>query len=324
MKTEFNLIRPACDFAGVISTDASVHILGGRMETANKKLIVSQPVDGLPDMTVAAVDLDFVLRKMPDVESVKVNKTFATLNPSTGSSTRIKLMPDGKPYKKPDIETTDIVDIAGLLNGIDEVLPFSVGDPTRPWSEGARFDGTKITATNSTMLIQANMAESCGLDGITISREALQYIAQRGDALKAWGVSERGILLEYHDGGWALVARMSMEMPDNAVTMINGINDWSDMQEVDDEYRAALEFTSDFAEKAVEIHADKIFGARYSSEHDEPATTNLGDVDKAVFDPKNLVLVARVANEIGFDRYPNPVPFTTPGGSKGLIAGLIE
>lgn len=324
MKTEFNLIRPACDFAGVISTDASIHILGGRMEAANKQLIVSMPVSGFPDMTVTAVDLDFVLRKMPDVESVSVGKTFATLKPSTGAATRIKLMPNGSPYKKPDIKTTVINDIAGLLKGIDEVMPFASGDPTRPWSEGARFDGTLITATNSTMLISHPLAEHCGLDGVTVSRDALSYIAARGDALKAWGASERGILLEFHDGGWALVARMSMEMPDNATTMIQGINDWSDMQEIDETYRAALTFTADFAEKAVEIHAEKIFGARYTSEHDEPAETNLGDVDKAVFDPKNLLVVARVANEIGFNRFPSPVPFTTAGGSRGLIAGLIE
>lgn len=324
MKKEFSLIRPACDFAGVISTDASVHILNGRMEAANKQLIVSQPVKDLPDMTVTAVDLDFVLRKMPDVVSVNVGSTFASLKPSTGSATRIKLMPNGSPYKKPAIETKLISDIAGLLKGIDEVLPFAVGDATRPWSEGARFDGTTITATNSTMLISHQLAEHSGLEGVTVSREALNYIAQRGDALKAWGASDRGILLEFHDDGWALVARMSMEMPDNAVTMIRGINDWSDMHVVDDDYRAALTFTSDFAEKAVEIHADKIFGARYTSEHDEPAETNLGDIDKAVFDPKNLLIVARVANEIGFNRFPNPVPFTTAGGSRGLIAGLIE
>lgn len=318
MKESFALVRPACDFAGVLSDEASVGVVNGRLEAFNKQLMASQPCD-LPDFAVPVVDFDFALRK---VEDPKVSVTDANVILKGGGTTRVRRLPNRNPLKKPDIETNEIADVEDLLAVIDEVYPFTVGDPARPWSEGARFDDTTVTATNSVMLCQAELTSSSGFEGVTLSRAALSYIRQRREDLKAWGVSERGILLEFEDGGWALAGRMSMEMPDAAVALVQtAINDWSGLQVVTDDYRGAFLRAADWASEIISIYPDRLLTGRQSSEHDEPAVTELSSDDPAVFEAKSLTTVMAVASEIGFDRFPRPVPFKTERGSQGLIAG---
>jgi len=304
--------------AGVLSDEASVGVVNGRMEAFNKQLMVSVPCD-LPDYSVAVVDLDFALRKVTD-PTVKV--TDANLILKGGGTTRVKRLVNRDPLKKPDIETAPIENLDDLMGAVDDVFAFTEGDPARPWSEGARFDGNTVTATNSVMLCQAKLASSSGLDGVTVSRAALAYMRQRREDLKAWGVSERGIMIEFSDGSWAVAGRMAMEMPDAAVSLVQtAINDWEGMRDVDGEYRGAFLRAADWASELIKIYPDRLLTGRHSSEHDEPAETELGDAEEAVFAAKSLVTVMAVAATVGFDRYPRPVPFTTVRGSQGLIAG---
>ena len=321
MKEAFANVRPACDFQGVLSDEAAVAVVNGRMEAMNRFLTVSQPC-GLPDFAVAAGDLDFALRK---VEDPSVNVTDSNIILKGGGTTRVRLLPTRKPFTKPDVETHPIKDLADLMGAIDDVYPFTEGDPARPWSEGARFDDTTVTATNSVVLCQAVLESACGFDGVTVSRSALTYIRLRRAHLKAWGISERGLLLEFDDGGWAFASRMTMEMPDAAVGLVNMINDWSGLAQVEPAYRNAVLAAAEWADSTDDtttVFADRVQAGRLSSEHDEPAETNLTDPDvPAVFAAKALVAVMSGADQIAFDRFPNPVPFKTKRGSRGMLAG---
>jgi len=321
MKEAFTNVRPACDFQGVLSDEASVVVVNGRMEAYNKFLSVSQPCD-LPDFAVPATDFDFALRKVED-PTVKV--TDANVILKGGGTTRVRRLPERAPLLKPDIDTQPIADLADLMAAIDDVFPFTEGDPARPWSEGARFDDTTVTATNSIVLCQATLASASGLTGVTISRPALGYMRLRRADLKAWGVSERGILLEFEDGAWAFAARMTMEMPDSAVGLVQTVNDWTGLVPIKNEYRNAFLSAAEWADgtdDTATVFTDHVQAGRLSSEHDEPAETELGDPDvPAVFSAKSLVAVMSVADQIAFDRFPQPVPFKTKRGSTGLLAG---
>lgn len=322
MKEAFAIVRPACDFAGVLADSAMLNIVDGRMEAFNSVLQVSHPTD-LKNMTLPAIDFDFSLRKVTELKSHKLTDTYLTLKGANGSTTRIKRMPNAGALKKPDIKTKKIKDVPDLLAVLSDVFAFTVGDQARPWSEGARFDLKQVTATNSVVLCQAELKNASPFEGLTIPRAGLAYIVQRGEALSRWGWNDGSIMLEFEDGGWALVSRMSMEMPDAAVGLLSSINDWTGFREVDLAYRAAVDRAIEYADKAVEVRSDCIYGARYSLEHKAAAETNLGDLEgSATFDPKNLGVVIAAAAEIGFDRYPNPVPFVTKRGSRGVIAGL--
>tara|TARA_R110000787_G_scaffold285286_1_gene400584 strand:- start:782 stop:1756 length:975 start_codon:yes stop_codon:yes gene_type:complete len=321
MKEVFANVRPACDFQGVLSDEAAVAVVNGRMEAYNKFLTVSQPCV-LPEFAVAAADLDFALRK---VENPTVKVTDSNVILTGGGTTRVRLLPARKQLVKPDIQTTPIKNLADLLGAIDDVYPFTEGDPARPWSQGARFDDMTVTATNSIILCQAELASASGFDGVTISRPALTYIRLRRADLKAWGVSKNGILLEFEDGGWALASRMTMEMPAAAVTLVKKVNDWEGLRVVEQDYRHAVLSAAEWADGTLDttsIYSDRIQAGRLSSQHDAPAVTELADPDvPAVFAAKALVAVMSVADQIAFDRFPSPVPFTTKRGSRGLIAG---
>lgn len=319
MHEEFSLVRPACDFAGVLQDDAAVSVINGRMEARSAHLSVSQPVD-LPDFAVPAVDLDFALRKVPECE-VSVGKSFVVLK-AKGSSTRVKRLGTSRALTKPAIKTVPIPDIDDLVGALDDVWPFTVGDNAKPWSVGARIDDRTVTATNSMMLLRAELASSSGFDGVTLSRKAIEYIRLRRGALKAWGVDERSVLLEFDDGSWAHASRLNPEMPDNAVTLVDSINDWTGLMTVTEEYRSGYLSTMEYADGIVKIFPDHVFASRLSTEHKHMLKTDLGDQEgPAMFTAKDLATVINVADQIAFDRYPNPVPFKTKRGSLGLIAG---
>lgn len=315
MKDVFSLVKPACDSAGVLSDAASVGVIGGRMEAFNKHLTVSQPCT-LPEFNVPYVDFDFALRKYDD-PTLKVTEKSVMIN----GKTRIPRMPERKAQVRPDADMVEIGDRDDLLAVIDEVYPFTEGNPAHAWSEGARFDGTKVTATNSVMYIQAELASDVGLEGVTLSRTTLSYIRLRREALVRWGLCARGLLLEFDDGAWALAARMSMEMPDRAVGLISIINDWDNLHDVTSEQRDAFSVATTWADDKMAIHPDHIHAGRLSTEHSEPVETTLGDQVPAIFATGSLITVVSRADRIAFDRYPNPVPFVTKRGSRGLLAG---
>ena len=321
MREYFDLVRPACDFAGVLADSASVNVVNGRMEAFNGVLQISQPVEDIPDFSVAAVELDKALRFLVGDANVKVTKARVSLS----KSLHMPRMPDRGALQKPDIETHAVADVADLLGALSDAFAFTVGDKSKPWSEGARFDDETITATNGVMLIQSTLANATPFEGVTIPRAGLAYIMQRGEALSRWGVSDSSILLEFDDGAWALVQRMSMEMPDNAVGILSNINDWTDMRDIDDDFLMHATRTAQIADKEVQVHADHLYGSSFQLVHDPKIATDLGELEgPAVFDPKAFLTVVEAADAVGFDRYPNPVPFTTKRGSRGLIAGLSQ
>lgn len=314
MKDVYPKVQPACDPKGVLSAEASVGVINKRLEAYNRDLMVSVPCD-MPDFAVPAADFDFAMRKYED-PSIKITDKTVML----AGKTRLKRLADKIPLRRPDATTNKIGNVPDLLEVIDEVFPFTVGDPARPWSAGARFDGTTVTATNSVMLVQAELDADVGLEGVTLSRSVLSYIRLRREALTGWTISDRGLVLDFDDGSWAVAARMAMEMPDQAVNLLQVISSWDDLQGIDDAYRNAVLTTSEWTTDEISIHADKIAAGRWTTDHSEPAKSILSS-EQAVFSASDLATVITRAEHIGFDRYPNPVPFITKRGSKGLIAG---
>lgn len=317
MKEAYQKLRPACDFAGVLSDEASLGVVNGRFEAFNKNLMASIPVEGVDDFAVAAVDFDFAMRKHEELKSWKVTEKNVILD----GKTRVKRTPERLPIKRPDIECNPIPNLEDFLEGLDDVLPFTMGDKARAWSEGARFDGTLITATNSVVLLQAELAQDCGFEGVTISRAAIAYMAQRRKELAAWGMSERGLMMEFSDGSWALAAKMAMEMPDAAVTMVDNL-DYSDLPKLNALDAGRILHTIEWADDIVTLFPDKVYAGRYSTDHDEKLDDiDLGEAEKALFGAKALEAVVSKATHVGFNCFPQPVPFITKRGSKGLIAG---
>ena len=312
----FKYVRPACDFASVLSTEAAVSVVDGWMQAFSSSLIVSQPCD-LPDFAVPAVDFDFAMRKHEEPE-IKVTDKNVILD----GKTRVKRLVVGRQIAKPDIETVKIADVEDLVGAVTEVFAFTDPNPARPWAEGARFDGKKITATNSIMLCQAELKEHSGMEQVTISRAALSYIMLRGEQLVAWGISERGLLMEFEDGAWALASRLSMEMPESAALLVNSIADWDNMHKVTEDYRAAMLVAVDWAEDFVTIHPDKISSGKFTTSHEEFVESKV--FSPALFNAKELGVVISCAKEIGFDRFPSPAPFITLRGSRGLLAGRVQ
>lgn len=317
MKEAYSKVRPACDFAGVLGEDASVSIVNGRFEAFNKTLTASVPVSGVKDFCVAAVDFDFAMRKHDELKAWNVTDKMVTLD----GKTRVKRTPERPALKRPDIATKPIPNVEDFMGALDDVFPFTMGDKARAWSEGARFDGTKITATNSVVLLQAELVEHCGLSDVTISRAAIAYMSQRRAELEAWGMGERGLLMEFSDGSWAFAGRMAMEMPAAAVHMVDNL-DYSDLPELLDHDAANILRTIEWADDVVTIFPDKVYAGRYSTDHDEVLESiDLGESEKALFGAKALEAVVSRASHVGFNCFPQPVPFITRRGSKGLIAG---
>ena len=314
MKELYAKLRPACDFAGVLTDEASLASTGGRLEAYNKGLMVSLPFEG-PTFTVPVVDFDFSMRKHEDPQ-IKVTEKNVILD----GKTRVKRLADRTALKRPDIECNEIPNVEDFMNALDDVYPFTLGDKARAWSEGARFDGTLITATNSIVLLQAVLDADCGFEGVTLSRSAISYMRQRRAELQAWGLSDRGLMLEFSDGSWALAARMSMEMPDAAVTMVDNL-DYSDLPELPTHDAANILKTIEWSDDIVTLFPDKVYAGRYSTDHDEAVDIDLGEAEQAIFGAKALEAVVLKASHVGFNCFPQPVPFITTRGSKGLIAG---
>lgn len=320
----FHFVRPACDFAGVIAADAALTVSGGRMFARNSQLSVCQPVQ-IDDFAVASSDIDLILRHVGDC-SVVVKESQIIVKSKGQRETKVKRVPPAPIPDKPDIQTQPVENIDDLLSAINDVFPFTVGDPSKPWSKGARFEKNSLTATNAIMLCQAELVSAWGLEGCTLSRSALAYIRLRAADLKRIGVASGVVLMEFEDGGWARASTINPGMPDSAVTLINKAvpdSGWDDLKPVTEEYRSAFLAAFALTEDKLTIFPDHILGERIGVEDRCYISTELGDgVESAMFKAQDLTAVISVASKIGLHHYPNPTPFVTQRGSKGLIAGL--
>lgn len=325
LEVAFDNVRAACDLKAVMPEDANVTVEGGRMFARNAILVASQPVPGMPDFACSATALDYALRKLGPC-NISTTPKKVKLEPLAGGKEHfIPLGLATAEPKKPSAKTTPIKDVEALVKTIEDVYPFTVGDTSKPWSMGARFDEKTLTATNGVMLCRADLPEPVGFKGLSLPRATLAYIIKRRVALKAWGETSKGILLEFEDGGWAHALRLNAQMPDSAVGLPEKAIDpaaWKHMQKISLEYALKFQSTIDMTEDVLEVYADKIYGVKLSAEHICELDTTLAEgVEKALFTAKTLIPVILNADEIGFSNYPNPVPFKTRLGSVGLLAG---
>lgn len=158
------------------------------MFAKNAQLSVCQPVSrDVPDFAVAASDIDLILRHVGEC-TVVVKDSKVVVKSKGERQTSVKLVQPQTIPSKPDVQTQEVGDIDDFLGAISDVFPFTVGDPSKPWSKGARFEKDCVVATNALMLCRAKLVSAWGLEGQTISRGALAYIRMRGKALKRLGV----------------------------------------------------------------------------------------------------------------------------------------
>lgn len=323
----FQYVRPACDFAGVIAADAAVTVSGGRMFARNSQLAVCQPVEGVADFAVASSDIDLILRHVGEC-TISVKESQIIVKSKGERETKVKRVPPAPIPVKPDVRTQPVEDIDDLLSAIDDVFPFTVGDPSKPWSKGARFDAKTLTATNAIMLCRAELVSAWGLEGCTIPRTALSYIRLRGRALKRIGVASGVILMEFDDGGWARAACLTPGMPDSAPQLVEKAvpkSSWGSLKPVSPEYKNAFLATFALTDDKLWVYPDHVRGERIGVEDRCFIESDLAEnVEKAIYKAQDLTAVISVASQIGFDHYPNPTPFVTARGSRGLIAGLKD
>ena len=322
MKDLFALVRPACNFSGVMQDDAAIAVVDKKMIASNGFFTISQPVE-FADFEIPSVDLEFALRRLSECE-VDITEKSVILK-SSNSTIRIKRLAPKLEIKEPAIETKKIKDVKNLLTVLTDILPFTEGSKQREWTRGARIDDKLITATDGITLISSELSESSGFEGVSLPREAIQYILHRGESLKEWGHNQYAVLLRFDDGAWARIARFQLEMPDSALDIVKGIDDWENMQEMAQVYKSALKAVIDYSDETVSIHSDHVVTKRFLTEYKADIKTKLADKKKpAHFTSKYLSVVVDAASEIGFNRYPNLVPFKTAIGSRGVIIGRTK
>jgi len=323
MQEYFDKVKPAVNLGATLPSEGAVAVHNGRLEAKTAFMAISVPCP-FKDFSVPGVDLDFALRKVGEC-TVNVTAQNLTLKSGRGS-TRIKLTEVPPPLVKPEADTWPVEGMDDLMAVLDDVFPFTIGDASKPWSFGARFDECAVTATNGFILCRGELISSSGFTGRTMSRAGLAYLRERHEELEAWGwARDGGFLLEFTDGSWVHVAPMTAEMPDVAVNLLDKVmpeGSFDALREVTPEYLEKFMQSVDHTEDRLQIFPDHIFGVRRASDHKCPVDTTLGEgVKFAIFDAKMLVTVLSRAHRIGFEAYPKPVPFVTKHGSRGLLAG---
>lgn len=312
MKDLLARVKPACDAKSVMPAEAAISVVNGRIEARSANLRASIPCD-LDDFAVAAVDLDFALKRHDDEPEFKITADHVTIN----GCSRLKRVNGIDPLIKPEVDTLPFDDAADLVEVLTEVIPFSQGSSmaTREWTRGARFDGELVTASDTVTLIQSRLKKTSKINGITLRLEALEYLRDHAHHVAALGILNDSLLIEMKDGGWVHMPAFATGMPDSAVDLINNYSGFDTLPEITDEYMGALRRSIDWADETIEIRNDRIITNRYSTEHTEFAESN---VEKQLLDSRHLKTVLAVATHADFAA--QPVLFKTRRDARGLFA----
>lgn len=289
-------------------------IAEGRVTGYNGKMSLSAPI---------ALDVDCCPKADAFVKAIEVCEETAQLHLTPARKLAIR---SGK--FRAHVETIDDaewpnVQPEGLPVAIDgHLLPalkmlyaFSAEDASRPWAAGVLLDGDTAIATNNVVIVERWLGYHFPYRA-NLPRYAVREMVRIGEEPSGMQLTDNSATFHYPGGRWLRTQLNSLEWP-NVFAILDSVDTLS-AAPVPAGFFEALETLAPFvaAENRVFLQEGVLTTGEEGASVDVP-----GVHAGPCFNIKMLRLLEGVAREVGFDSYPNPVPFFGER-LRGCIAGM--
>lgn len=295
-------------------------IARGHIKGFNGSLAISSPIE---------LDLDASPRAAPFVKAIAAcTDTIALHMASNGKlvvrSGNFKAHIDcDDPKNFPDIKP------GGQMVKLDESLlpalaclePFIAEDASRPWACGVLFDGTTAFSTNNIVLVQYWLGFNFP-GRVNIPANAVRELLRIGVNPIRLQIEPNRLTFHYEDGRWISTALFVTQWPDTGELLDRFLNVPAAALSAD--FWPALEQLLPFVDEMsrVYFHEGVILGTTATPNVDGTSVVcPSGCPTAGIFNAKQLFALQGIIKQIGFDAYPQPVPFFGER-TRGIITGL--
>lgn len=205
-----------------------------------------------------------------------------------------------------------------LLPALTYLEPFIAEDASRPWACGILFDGQSAFATNNIVLLEYWL----GFDfpcRINIPGAAVKELIRIGEDPTEIQMTENRIVFHYEDGKWLSTQTLESQWPD--VGALLNRHAGVEVHEFPAGFWEAIDQIIPFTDELSKCYfmGEKL--GTGSNTEKEGASVQISCPSTGIFNAKQLRNLKGIADKIGFEAYPNPVPFYGDK-TRGIIVGI--
>lgn len=321
-----DLIAPLRFAAGGVSSKTTspelCHFLikDGRVTGYDGVLTMSAPIEVGLNMMPRAAKLVEAIKAAPDNAEIALAKTPAgKLSIKAGKfKVFVDCLPDDYSLLVPMPEGDICAGSSELLPAIQAAIPFCADGKGPTWSQGLRFNGPSVFATNSLVLIEK-------YHGCLIPREFIIPVAAAKELLKIKDpishlqVGENSVTFHFGDK-WLRTALVSGKWPENVEPMFGMPGNREPLPEGFFEACKTLAAVPLDDEATQKLHLRDGIVSNSPSD-DAGSSIEMHVASAGIYPLEQLLLLEGVAQSLAWGTYPKPCPFM---GEKlrGILLGF--
>ncbi len=314
MLSSLNFVKGAVAKQGFIPALTHFRISRGNVRGFNGQMALSSPI---------ATDLDCSPNAKQFVRALNACKETVALHLKGG-----KLVVQSGPFKAnvdcgDPAEFPDIVPAGRFVNitpefyeAITILEPFISEDENRPWSCGILLDAQSAFATNNIVAVECWHGLGLPLR-VNLPAASVRELLRVGEAPHRLQIEEHRISFHWPDGRWLATQLLASEWPDIAgvIEKAQGTQEVANPQLFD-----ALEQLLPLCDKsdACWLLGDQI--ATGPEPDAEGASVSVPCPFGGAYNARQLAKLRGLAQTVGWDAYPAPVPFFGES-CRGVILG---
>lgn len=294
-------------------------IQDGRITGYNGKMSLSSPI---------ALDVDCCPKAVPLVRAIEACTDTAQLHMTPAGKLSIRsgsfrahvdtVSSDDFPLVVP--EGIPVVIDGQLLPALKTLYAFTSEDASRPWAAGVLLDGQSAYATNNVVFAEAWLGYHFPYR-VNVPRATVKEMIRIGEEPVGLQLSAASITFHYEGERWLHSRLASNDWPDIQRLLSVIPPHRNQVQEVPPGLWEALETLAPFVDDLNQLFFN---GVAVSTAPEEGTSVDVALLPQAGrYNHKMLSLLAGVAERIGFDHYPAPVPWFG-GYMRGLFMGMRQ
>lgn len=250
---------------------------------------------------------DNIKVKIKDDHKIVISKsrrrvTIETLDPE-GFAYQL---PKGDPLRVPK----------GFVEALKAVAPFMSDDRTKAWANAVRIKNNTVYATNNITVVCSEFAGWGSDVDITVPDWVINYILSRDVELEFMSYTDSSVSFNWKDNSWLSSARLSQEMSDVVLTLIDKIEDAEFA--LTEEWKEAFNMVTQMSDDVLFVTPSMIKAGKGHAKI-EAEVLSVVEEDTA-WHPKFLELVVKQATHFDPGGWPGACSWKG-ANSRGLIIG---
>jgi hypothetical protein len=285
---------------------------------------MSSPIDIDISIMPRAPEMIAAIKACVDGKQITLNKTPGGKTGASKLSLKcdklkvfVPILPDDYALLIPEPDGVDIPVTSNLMNSIHAAIPFCADGKGPAWSQGVRFKGASVFATNSIVLLESFHGGNFPTEFI-IPVQAAKELAKIKEAITRLQVGHSSVTFWFGDR-WLRTALVQGNWPDNVEPMF-GIK--CEQTPVPDGFFDAIRTLSTLGDDSRKLYFTENFIGTSPAEEDG-ASVELHVAAAGIFPLEMLLLLEGTASTVGWTHYPKPCPFRGPTADSPTIRGII-